>query len=135
MKRRAPNIQPADLVAILGVIEGWDELPLSWNALIARIEMVLHVTYVRQTLHRYPEIAQALKRKRAELASRGPRRRGTGELRVALERIERLKAENNSLRAHNDALLERFVTWVYNASLFGVDEDKLDQPIPPAART
>lgn len=135
MKRRAPNIQPADLTAIRGIIDGWDELPLSWSALISRIETVLHVTYVRQTLHRYPEIAQALQRKKAELASRGPRRVGTGDLRVAIERIERLEAENDSLRALNDALLERFVRWAYNASLFGLDEQKLDQPLPPASRT
>jgi len=32
------------------------------------------------------------------------------------------------------SVLERFVTWAYNASLFGLDERKLDQAIPPAAR-
>ncbi len=135
MKRRAPNIQPADLTAILGIIDGWEELPLSWSGLIARIETVLHVTYVRQTLHRYPEIAQALRRRRAELASRRPRRVGAGDLRVATERLERLEAEISRVRAQNDALLERFVRWAYNASLFGLDEQKLDQPLPPASRS
>lgn len=43
MKRRAPNIQPADLKSILGIIYGWDELPLSWNLLTARIESVLRL--------------------------------------------------------------------------------------------
>jgi len=58
-----------------------------------------------------------------------------GDLRLARDRIGRLEAENKRLIAMNDALLERFVTWSYNASLFGLDELKLDRPIPPASRT
>ena len=135
VKRRAPNVRPEDLQAILAIIDGWDDPLLTWNLLIARIRIVLHVTYVRQTLNRYPEITQALRRRKAELASRGSRRAPTGELKVATERLERLKAENHRLQTQNDALLERFVKWAYNASLFGLDEQKLDQPMPPASRS
>ena len=135
MKSRAPNLKRDDLRLVLGIIDGWAGSPLTWNALIARIAAVLHVTYVRQALHRYPEIAQAFSRRRAELAVAKPQRQITGELKVALDRIERLEAENARLNDRNDALLERFVTWAYNASLFGLDEAKLDQPLPPAARS
>ena len=135
VKRRAPNLRAEDLQAILAIIDGWEDPAPTWNLLIARIRVVLHVTYVRQTLNRYPELSQALRRRKAELASRVGRRAATGELKVATERLERLKAENNRLRAENDALIERFVKWAYNASLFGIDDEKLDQPMPPAART
>lgn len=134
MKRRAPNIKPDDVRAVLSIIDGWEGPPLTWAALIARVADVLHVTYVRQALHRYPEIALAFSSRRAQLTS-VPRRFPTGELKTALDRTERLEAENRRLRDLNDALLERFVTWAYNASLFGLDEGKLDQSIPPAARS
>jgi len=135
MKRRAPNLKPEDVKAILGIIDGWAAPPLTWNALIRRLASVLHVTYVRQALHRYPDIARAFSRRRDELAAAPPQRQATGELWTALERIERLEAENRRLGDQNDALLELFVTWAYNASLFGLDEQKLDQAIPPAARS
>ncbi|MDR7114514.1 hypothetical protein [Caulobacter sp. BE254] len=121
--------------AVLGIIDGWATAPLTWSALIRRITGVLHVTYVRQALHRYPDIAHAFSRRREELSAARPRLQATGELRTALERIERVEAENRRLTDQNDALLERFVTWAYNASLFGLDERKLDQAIPPAARS
>ena len=134
MKRRAPNISAKDVKAILSVIDGWEAPRLTWKALIARIANVLHVTYVRQALARYPEVAQAFSRRQAELAAEPRRKTYSGELQVANDRIQRLVAENKRLHALNDALLERFVTWSYNASLFGLDEQKLDHPIPPAAR-
>lgn len=135
MKRRAPNLRTEDVRVILGVIDGWDASPLTWKALIARVAGVLHVTYVRQALHRYPDIAHAFCRRRGELSTVPPPQRATGELKTAFERIQRLEAENRRLTDQNDALLERFVTWAYNASQFGLDEGKLDQAIPPAGRT
>lgn len=135
MKRRAPNLKQGDVQLVLGIIDGWVAPPLTWKALISRVAAVLHVTYVRQALHRYPEIACAFSRRRGELAVAKPQRQATGELMTALERIERLEAENRRLKDQNDALLERFVTWAYNANLFGLDEARLDQPLPPAARS
>jgi hypothetical protein len=137
MKRRAPNIRADDIRVILSIIDGWIDSPLTWKALLGRVSAVLHATYVRQALHRYPEVAEAFSRRRAELAvarSTG-RSEVSGELKLARDRIERLEAENRRLLAVNDALLERFVTWAYNASLFGLDEQKLDRTIPPAARS
>lgn len=135
MKKRAPNLTADDVKAILSIIDGWAEPALTWPALISRVSTVLHATYVRQTLHRYPEIAQAFARRRARLAAGSLGRPKAGSLRIASDRIQRLEAEAARLRAQNDALLERFVTWAYNASLFGLDEQKLDQPIPPAQRS
>ncbi len=37
------------------------------------------------------------------------------ELQKALERIERLDAENQRLKNENEALLSQFVRWAYNA--------------------
>jgi hypothetical protein len=135
MKRRAPNLKPGDVKVILGIIDGWVQPTLTWNLLILRIASVLHVIYTRQALHRYPEIARTFSRRKEELTVTLPQRHTTGELRTALERIDRLEAENRRLAERNDALLERFVTWAYNASLFGLDERKLDQAIPPASRS
>lgn len=136
MKRRAPNLGANDVRAIVAIIDGWSEPEITWRALLERISDVLHVRYVRQTLHKYPQIASAFSRRRANrTVAPVPSRASMGDLRLARDRIGRLEAENKRLIATNDALLERFVTWSYNASLFGLDELKLDRPIPPASRT
>ena len=51
-------------------------------------------------------------------------------LAVAAQRIARLRTENDELRAKNDALLEQFVKWQYNAYKHGLKEHLLNEDLP-----
>jgi len=41
-----------------------------------------------------------------------------------------LQSENEMLKRKNDALLERFVKWQYNAYKNGLTEAQLEEPLP-----
>jgi len=41
-----------------------------------------------------------------------------------------LQSENEILKCKNDALLEQFVKWQYNAYKNGVKEHQLNEPLP-----
>lgn len=51
-------------------------------------------------------------------------------LAVAALRIARLQTENDALRSRNDALLEQFVKWQYNAYKYGVKEHQMNADLP-----
>jgi hypothetical protein len=62
-------------------------------------------------------------------------RTGSIELQKARERIERLQVANERLTKQNADMIEMFVRWAYNASLAGMDEQRLNQPLPPSGRS
>lgn len=49
---------------------------------------------------------------------------------MAALRIARLQTENDALRSKNDALLEQFVKWQYNAYKHGVKERQMNADLP-----
>jgi hypothetical protein len=48
--------------------------------------------------------------------------------------IRRLRQQVLQLQNENSLLIERFARWVYNASVRGLDEQFLDNPLPPIDR-
>lgn len=51
-------------------------------------------------------------------------------LSVAAQRIARLQTEIYELKMQNDALLEQFVKWQYNAYKHGLKEHQLNADLP-----
>jgi len=133
---RAKNLSDEDIAKIVEVLDGWSG-KLSWELLIEAIEKRLFARYTRQALHKHVRIKEAFAHRKAELARSGDRPRkaaSSPELQLALDRIERLTAENSRLEAENERLLEQFVRWAYNAHLRKLDETFLNQPLPPVDR-
>lgn len=135
MGRRGKNLSTADIQAIVEILDGWTG-PLSWNLLIDQIFTQLHRRYTRQALHKHERVRLAFAGYRDAGAktlgnSSKPRSK---ELRASLERIARLEAENSRLMRENNALLEQFVRWAYNAHSRGLTEDFLNQPLMPVDR-
>jgi hypothetical protein len=134
--RRARNLDDAAIAAIVGILDGWTG-PLSWEALIDRIETQLHSRYTRQALYKHERIRQAFSLRRtiggeAIVSKRlGP---ASLERQRHLQRIDRLTAENQRLERENNQLLEQFARWLYNAHARGLDENFLNQPLPPLQR-
>ncbi|EJN6686839.1 hypothetical protein OFH99_005156, partial [Escherichia coli] len=51
-------------------------------------------------------------------------------LKVASQRIKRLEAENEALKALNERYLEQFKVWLYNAHLKQITIEELNNPLP-----
>jgi len=59
-----------------------------------------------------------------------PEGRTAPTLKVSLERVERLRNETERLKLENNALLEQFVVWKYNAYAHGLSEGDLNKSLP-----
>jgi hypothetical protein len=133
---RAKNLSDSDIAKIVEVLDGWSGR-LSWELLIDAIEKRMFSRYARQTLFKHGRIKDAFSLRKAALAQSGDRPRKSAsspEMQVAMDRIERLTAENQRLEAENTRLLEQFVRWTYNAGNRNLDQTFLDQPLPRVDR-
>jgi hypothetical protein len=109
--------------------------PLSWEAICALVKLRFGCEYTRQGLHKIEGIRIAYTVRRDALKRLSTKTRMTStELQRALERIARLEAERDRLRAENRALLEQFIVWTYNASTNGMSDEFLSRPLPPIDR-
>lgn len=128
----ARRLTDANIQEICEMIDGWDpKTPLTWDTLVSAVEGRLGHRYTRQALDARQRIKMAYKVRSnvlKNLPDRAPR--GTIELQGAHARIDGLKAENERLKAENEKLLSQFVRWLYNASLHGLDKDRLNAPLP-----
>jgi hypothetical protein len=134
--RRAKNLHDEDIGKIVEILDGWSGL-LTWDLLIDAVEKRLFSRYTRQALHKHVRIRDAFSQRKGTLAERGDRPQkvaSSPELQIALDRIERLSAENARLKAENTSLLEQFVRWAYNAHTRNLDENFLNRPLPAIDR-
>jgi hypothetical protein len=132
---RAKNIGDDDIAEIVSILDGWSG-KLGWDLLITAIERRNGNSYSRQALDKHVRIKQAfVQRKKALAGTDGESRKvSSPELQAALDRIQRLAAANDRLTKENNSLLEQFVRWAYNASHFGVGQEKLNKALPPVSR-
>jgi hypothetical protein len=107
---RSRNITDKDVACIVELLDGWTGR-LTWDRLLEAIEKRIFARYTRQALHNYPRIKDAFAQRKMALANSpaGVRKKTVGppELVLALERIERLTAENQRLEAENGRLPEQ----------------------------
>ncbi len=132
---RARNLEDTDIEKIVSLLDGWSGR-LTWELLIDAVEKRVHARYTRQALHMHARIRDAFAQ-RKDVLSRSPGKRKVASnpaLQAALDRADRLTAENERLKAENGRLLEQFVRWSYNANLRGLDNAFLSQPLPPVDR-
>jgi hypothetical protein len=133
---RSKNLTDQDVLRIVELLDGWSGL-LTWDSLIDAIERRVFARYTRQALYKHQRIRAAFTLRKQALARASDRpkpRIGSPELQAAVERIERLSAENKRLEAENSRLLEQFVRWAYNASTRNLDHAFLSRPLPGVDR-
>lgn len=129
-QRRSKNLTDARIKEIVNILDSWSG-PLTWPFLIKAIEAQTFNRYTRQALFGHERIKNAFDL-RKELASNpklGVPKRSI-ELQIALDRITKLKAENQRLESENNKLLEQFSRWAYNSYSRGLDIDFLNQELP-----
>jgi hypothetical protein len=134
-RTRAKNIGDEDISAIVSILDGWSG-KLGWDLLIAAIQRRNGNRYTRQALDKHERIKQAFVLRKQALAGKDglARKVGSPELQAALDRIQRLVAENARLTRENELLLEQFVRWAYNSNIAGMSLERLNKALPAVDR-
>jgi hypothetical protein len=131
-KRRAKNLTAAQVKTIVELIDGWSG-KLTWDLLREAIASRTSQTYERQALAAHEAIQKAFTNKKATPTA-VKKTASSPELEAAEQAIDRLEATVKRLTHENNTLIEQFVRWAHNASLRGLGEDFLNQPLPPVDR-
>ena len=126
----ARHLKQSDVDAIVDIIRGWSDGKLTWEGICETAAKVIDKAPTRQTLNAHVAIKDAYAAKRSGLKVHSPRTAMPSSLAVAAQRIARLQTENDELRRKNDALLEQFVKWQYNAYKHGLLEKQLNADLP-----
>jgi hypothetical protein len=126
----AKHLTEKDIDAIVNCIVGWGEEKLTWEALCSTVEPFVGKIPTRQSLYAISRVRDAFKSRKASgkaVIAHNPR---PASLEIAAQRIERLQNEMDFLKKQNDALLEQFVKWQYNAFKYNVSERQLNEDMP-----
>jgi hypothetical protein len=126
----AKHLTIRDIEAIINIIHGHDGEKLSWEELCEAAEPLVGKKPTRQSLSAHEAIKDAYKSKKKSLKLKSPSKPKPSSLTVAADRIAKLQSENDSLKQKNNALLERFVVWQYNAYKHGLKEHQLNATLP-----
>ena len=126
----AKHLRTTDIEAIINMIIGWPTEKITWDGISDAAAKVIGSRPTRQTLNAHASIKEVYDAKKKGLKVHGPRTAMPSSLAVAAQRIARLQTENDALRLKNDALLEQFVKWQYNAYKHGVKEHQLNGDLP-----
>ena len=117
---------------ILSLLDSWPSgTKLGWDTLRQCLRTCLLQVPSRQALARHDRIQEAFRARKVSLRTETPISASDPYL---AERVRRLEAENHRLRVENQALLQRFVRWLYNAYKRGVMPQHLDEPCPEVDR-
>jgi hypothetical protein len=132
----AVHLSDQDIKTVVGIIDGWPSGKiLTWQSLLEESFLILRRRYTRQAFARYERIKLSYQvRKRNPRHGKEKSRGKSIELQKALERIERLEAENKRLETENHGLLEQFVRWAYNAHNKNITEETLNRLLPTIDR-
>ena len=123
-----------DIKAVVEMLDGWVG-KLSWDSLVLAIARRIGTRYSRQALDRHWQIKHAFQMAKERLdAANGQTNKRSVELNVMDQKIARLQAENERLRAESSMLIEQFHRWAYNAHSQGLTADQLNKPLPPIKR-
>lgn len=126
----AKHLTNKDVQEILSIIHANQEEKLTWEGVCDAAEGVVGKRPTRQSLSANGTIKEAYKAKKALLKFKAPSKPKPSSLTAAADRIARLQSENEVLKRKNDALLEKFVVWQYNAYKNGVKEQQLNAVLP-----
>lgn len=125
----ARHLRDQDIERIVRLLDGWNKA-LTWEVLCAACRPVIGIEPSRQTLYRTVRIREAYTAAKERQRQTPQGHKVPGTLKVAIDRIARLTAENERLERENRKLLEQFVTWQYNAHVRGMSQAELNRSLP-----
>ena len=123
------HLTKKDEARIIKLIEEWSEPKLTWPLLVEACKIRLNISRARQSLMKLPAVDMAMKDRKAALKAPSEKPGWIKDIHLANERIEKLTEANRQLKAVNQQLLARFLTWQANADMYGVSQSMLDRPL------
>lgn len=128
MKKKSSHrhLTDKDVAKIVDLLDGWKG-SLTWEGLCNACPEVIGFKPTRQTLSRFENIARTYKLAKERARDGAKNLKAPPTLAAAAQRIERLTREVERLERENSALLERFVTWQYNAYAHGLSQEQLNK--------
>lgn len=129
----AKHLRDRDIERIVKILDGWRD-KLNWEALCKVCANTIGTEPARQTLYKIVRIRDAFDATKIRLKEKSKQITTPPNMRVAIERIERLTNENSRLKRENDRLLEQFVVWQYNAHVKGLSDVDLNRALPAIDR-
>ncbi|WP_322982118.1 hypothetical protein [Pseudomonas sp. C11] len=123
------HLTKKDEARIIKLIEEWSEPKLTWPLLVEACKNKLSISRARQSLMKLPAVDMAMKDRKAALKAATEKPGWVKDIQEANKRIEKLTEANQQLKAVNQQLLARFLTWQANADMHGVSQTMLDRPL------
>ena len=120
---------------IVEIIDNWSG-KMTWPLIVAAVDRNIGWKYTRQTLAKNDSIKDAYLIKKEQLSGEeyAPIYYTPREMKKALDRLERLEAENKILKRRVKAQAAQLMRWAYNAGIEGITEGKLNAPLPSVDR-
>lgn len=125
----AKHLTEKDIGIIINQIDSIRD-KLTWDDLCDAAEPLIGTRPTRQTLNAHERIKTAFTLKKEQLKAGFQTSKRPPSLAIAEQRIRRLESENERLKRENEQMLQRFVTWQYNAYKHGMTPANLDAALP-----
>lgn len=130
----AKPLSKKDVDAIVRIIHSWKDEKFSWDNICEACSRVIGKTPTRQSLNMSEPIKEAYLSKKLSLKTNGQKIIKPSSLRSAGERLAAQQSEIDLLKQKHDQLIEKFIVWQYNAYKHGMNEEKLNEPLPKIDR-
>lgn len=126
------RLSDRDIESIIELIDSWVGEQINWASLLDVIDRQLGFRPSRQALSGHDRIKLAFQTRKKGLRREAPPPPSVAS--ILQQRLKRVEAELDRVKAENAVLLEQFVRWQYNAETHGLGRDKLDNPLPTIDR-
>ena len=132
-RRRNPDLDADRITRIVRVISRLPGKP-TWREVVEGVERELGAEYTRQALHAHEAVRAAYTARRNGAPAKPGSRPVSKALSAANGRVAASEARVEAARRREDALIETFARWLYNARAAGITQEVLDKPLPPNHR-
>lgn len=127
-------ITDKDVQLIVEMIRNWPKNePFKWESICIGARSILGYEPTRQALHKKPALVNAYEVKKKHLRSEADKLSKVSRPRTtleAMEKISKLKEENDQLKAELQKMAELAQRFIHNASMHGLTRDKLNAALP-----